>query len=394
MSDIVLRLEAVEKHFGATPAVHGVTLEIARGEFFALLGPSGCGKTTLLRLIAGFEQPDTGRVLLDGADVASVPANERPVNTVFQHYALFPHLTVANNVAFGLRYHPDAIRNTQYAVEEMLKLVRMDGLGDRKPDQLSGGQKQRVALARALILHPKVLLLDEPLAALDVKLRKEMQVELKALQRRVGITFIFVTHDQGEAMSLADRVAVMNEGRIEQLGTPAEIYEAPRTSFVAAFIGDSNFFDGTVAEVVDAEHVRLAIDGFPDLLAFNDKGLSSGDHVTLSVRPEKIRILRERPAPAPDHNLARAIVEDVIYLGTHTRYWLRSGEYRLAVEQQHNRFVLDEEPIRWKHEVWLDWHVDDGFMLERYAERDERLMGIPPERVGEGEEPAPGGGRG
>ena len=222
MNDVILRLDAVEKHFGATAAVNGVTLEIARGEFFALLGPSGCGKTTLLRLIAGFEQPDAGRVVLDGADVAGVPANERPVNTVFQHYALFPHLTVAENVAFGLRYGKSKIQNPESPIEEMLKLVRMEGLGARKPDQLSGGQKQRVALARALILHPKVLLLDEPLAALDVKLRKEMQVELKALQRRVGITFIFVTHDQEEALTLADRVAVMNLGKVEQVGTTEE----------------------------------------------------------------------------------------------------------------------------------------------------------------------------
>jgi len=184
----------------------------------------------------------------------------------------------------------------------------------------------------------------------------------------------------------------MNEGRIEQLGTPAEIYESPRTSFVAAFIGDSNFFEGVVAEVVDFEHVRLSIDGFPDVLAFNDKGLAAGDRVFLSVRPEKIRISRERPHGSPDHNLARAVVEDAIYLGTHTKYWIRADDYRLAVEQQHNRFVLDEQSIRWQDEVWIQWHVDDGFMLERYAERDEALMGLPPQRVGEGDPPPEDGG--
>ena len=382
MSDFI-QFENVSRHYGAVRAVDQVTLGIGKGEFFSLLGPSGCGKTTLLRMLAGFERPDTGRVLLDGVDITELPPERRKVNTIFQNYALFPHLSVRQNIAFGPTVAKRPKREVDEEVDKMLALIQMRDHANKRVDQISGGQKQRVAIARALINKPAVLLLDEPLAALDLKLRQRMLIELDMVHDQVGITFVFVTHDQGEAMSLADRVAVMNHGRIEQLGRPVEIYEAPQTSFVAAFIGDSNFFEGVVAEVADVEHVRLKIDGFDDLLAFNDKGLHEGDHVFLSVRPEKIRISRERPSAGPDHNTTRAVVDDVIYLGTHTRYWLRAGEYRLAVEQQHNRFVLDEQPIRWKDEVWLQWHVDDGFMLERYAESDEALMAIPPQRVGE-----------
>ena len=393
MSDFI-QFENVSRHYGSVRAVDDVTLGIGKGEFFSLLGPSGCGKTTLLRMLAGFERPDRGRVLLDGVDITELPPERRKVNTIFQNYALFPHLTVRQNIAFGPSVAKRPRREIDEEVDKMLALIQMGDHADKRVDQISGGQKQRVAIARALINKPAVLLLDEPLAALDLKLRQRMLIELDMVHDQVGITFVFVTHDQGEAMSLADRVAVMNAGHIEQLGRPVEIYEAPQTSFVAAFIGDSNFFEGTVAEVTDIEHVRLSIDGFPDLRAFNDKGLSQGDHVTLSVRPEKIRISREEPVPAPDHNTNRAVVDDVIYLGTHTRYWLRSGDYRVAVEQQHNRFVLDEQPIRWRDEVWLQWHVDDGFMLERYAERDEALMAIPPERVGEADAEPPGDARG
>ena len=316
MNDVILQLDAVEKHFGATAAVNGVTLEIARGEFFALLGPSGCGKTTLLRLIAGFEQPNAGRVVLDGADVAGVPANERPVNTVFQHYALFPHLTVADNVAFGLRYGKSENQNPKSDIEEMLQLVRMEGLGARRPDQLSGGQKQRVALARALILHPKVLLLDEPLAALDVKLRKEMQVELKALQRRVGITFIFVTHDQEEALTLADRVAVMNLGKVEQVGTAEEVFEQPRTKFAADFMGAVNFFDGFV------------------------------------VRPEKMRL---HAAATPGAVESR--VESKVYQGETTRWLVRAADGRLLTAVEQNDGVSDAvSRLKPGDSVWVNWN--------------------------------------
>ena len=393
MSDFI-QFEDVSRQYGGVRAVDHVTLGIRKGEFFSLLGPSGCGKTTLLRMLAGFERPDTGRVLLDGVDITELPPERRKVNTIFQNYALFPHLSVRQNIAFGPTVARRPRREVDDDVDKMLALIQMRDHADKRIDQISGGQKQRVAIARALINKPAVLLLDEPLAALDLKLRQRMLIELDMVHDQVGITFVFVTHDQGEAMSLADRVAVMNAGRIDQLGRPAEIYEAPQTSFVAAFIGDSNFFDGVVAEALDAEHVRLSIDGFRDLRAFNDKNLRAGDRVVLSVRPEKIRILRDEPAASPDHNVARAVVDDVIYLGTHTRYWLRCGDYRLAVEQQHNRFVLDEKPITWKDEVWLQWHADDGFMLERYAESDEALMAIPPQRVGELDAPNEPGERG
>ncbi|MCX7826284.1 MAG: ABC transporter ATP-binding protein [Verrucomicrobiae bacterium] len=343
MSDAILRLDAVEKRFGATPAVRGVTLEIARGEFFALLGPSGCGKTTLLRLIAGFEQPDRGRVILDGADVAGVPANERPVNTVFQHYALFPHLTVAENVGFGLRYKKqrEVVGHPTSAIHEMLTLVRLEGLADRKPDQLSGGQKQRVALARALILRPKVLLLDEPLAALDVKLRKEMQMELKALQRRVGITFVFVTHDQEEALTLADRVAVMNLGKIEQVGATEEIFERPRTRFVADFMGAVNFFDGFV---VRPEKMRLHAAppaGIGQASAPGANGLSQA---------------RRESTHFPTSCCVEGTVESKTYQGETTRWQVRAADGKLLTVVEPNDGAPDDVS-RWREggRVWVTW---------------------------------------
>lgn len=378
-----LEFENVHKHYGRVRAVDGISLSIRRGEFFSLLGPSGCGKTTLLRILAGFEQPDQGRVFLDGQDITELPPHKRKVNTIFQNYALFPHLTVRQNIGFGLKIGGVDKATIEREVDAMLALIQMEDQAGKYPDQISGGQKQRVAIARALIKKPDVLLLDEPLAALDLKLRQKMLIELDLIHDEVGITFVYVTHDQGEAMSLSDRIAVMNHGKVEQLGSPTEIYEAPRSSFVAAFIGDTNFFEGTVAETVGADYSRLAIDGFPDVLVFNDKQLKTGDPVYLSVRPEKIRISRDRPEPREHSNVVPAHVDDVVYLGSHTKYWVRVQEYRIAVYQQHNRFLLDEQPIRWGEDVFIRWHADDGFMLERYSESDERLMGTPPEEVGE-----------
>jgi len=377
-----LEFNAVSKSFGAIRAVDQVSLSIRKGEFFSLLGPSGCGKTTLLRIAAGFEQPDRGRILLDSQDITDLPPNRRQVNTIFQSYALFPHLTVWDNIAFGLRVARRPRREIEREVERMLALIQMEDQAHKRPNQISGGQKQRVAVARALINKPQVLLLDEPLAALDLKLRQRMLLELDLIHDEVGITFLYVTHDQGEAMSLSDRIAVMSHGRVDQVGTPAEIYETPSSSFVAAFIGDTNFFEGRVLDT-NGEYCRMSIEGFADVLSFNDKQLPRGNLVYLSVRPEKFRISRERPDVNDHHNVVRAHVEDVIYLGAVTKYCVRTGEYRLTVLQQHSRFFLDEKPIRWHEDVWISRHADDGYMLERYRESDEQLVGLPREKVGE-----------
>lgn len=399
-----LKFEDVSKHYGAVKAVDHVTLSVKQGEFFSLLGPSGCGKTTLLRILAGFEQPDTGRVLLGGEDVTDLPPYERKVNTIFQSYALFPHLSVWDNIAFGLKVAKRPKQEITAGVDAMLTLIQMEDQAWKKPHQISGGQKQRVAIARALVNKPRVLLLDEPLAALDLKLRQRMLIELDLIHDEVGITFLYVTHDQGEAMSLSDRIAVMKMGKVEQLGTPGEIYEAPRTSFVAAFIGDTNFFDGVVAEplekhsvldgmlavAVDKDYSRLKVDNFIDLECYNDKQIKQGEHVFLSIRPEKFRISRERPEALPHLNIVEGEVEDVIYLGAHTKYWVRVSDFRVSVIRQHSRFLLDEQPIRWHERVWLSWHADDGFMMEKYSEQDETLLLQPPEEVGETTEPEVG----
>ncbi|MEP7356480.1 MAG: ABC transporter ATP-binding protein, partial [Anaerolineales bacterium] len=291
-----VRFVGVSRHFGEVKAVDGINLDIADGEFFTMLGPSGSGKTTCLRLIAGFEHPSAGRLLLHGRDVGGLPPYERDVNTVFQDYALFPHMTVGENVAYGLMIKKVPRAERDKRVAEMLELVQLPGLARRRPSQLSGGQRQRVALARALVNHPRVLLLDEPLGALDLKLRKQMQIELKAIQQRVGITFIFVTHDQEEALTMSDRIAVFNHGHIEQVGTPSEIYERPVSAFVAGFVGVSNLISGPLAVTL------------------------TGAGGLLSVRPEKIR-LAQPGAPVPEGCYsADGQIQDVIYLGMYTHY--------------------------------------------------------------------------
>ncbi len=356
----------ISKEFGNVKALNDVSFSVKKGEFFSLLGPSGCGKTSLLRLVAGFERPSQGRILLDGQDITDMPPNKRPVNTVFQNYALFPHLSIRENIAFGLRVAKRPEREIKVEVDSMLQLIQLSDIAHKMPDQISGGQKQRVAIARALINKPRVLLLDEPLAALDLKLRQKMLLELDLIHDEVGITFLFVTHDQTEAMAVSDRIAVFQKGRVEQIGTPIELYEAPKSSFVAAFIGDTNFLDGHVSEKVSNEYSLLTLDNFPNVLCFNDKQLNVGDSVHLSVRPEKMHISREQPAPNPRHNQLPGVVEDVVYKGDHTNFWVRVEGHRIAVIQQHSRFLLDERPIRWNDKVWIWWHADDGFMLERY----------------------------
>jgi len=372
-----LIFENVTRRFGSFTAVADVSLEIGKGESFSLLGPSGCGKTTLLRMAAGFETPDSGRILLDGKDITHLPPEQRPVNTVFQNYALFPHLSVRDNIGFGPKISKWPAAEIRREVDRMLALVDLAAHADKKPAQLSGGQKQRVAIARALVNKPQVLLLDEPLAALDLKLRQRLLVELDAIHDEVGITFIYVTHDQSEAMSFSDRIAVMNKGRIEQIGPPAEIYETPRSSFVAAFIGDTNFIEGRISCVIDGSFSRCAVEGLATIIIDNDKPVASGDRVHVSLRPEKIMVARSKPAESPLENSVRGKIEDVIYFGSHTRYWVRCGELRLCAEVQHRNFLLDETPPRWGDEVWLRWHANDGYLLEQYREEDENLLTLP-----------------
>ena len=312
-----VELQSVTKRFGDFPAVRSLDLTVPQGEFFTLLGPSGCGKTTTLRMVAGFEEPTEGRVLIDGVDVDGVPPFKRPTNTVFQSYALFPHLSVEDNVAFGLRRKGVPKDDVRRRVREELDRVGLAAEAKRKPRQLSGGQQQRVALARALINQPQVLLLDEPLGALDLKLRKGLQVELKRIQRDVGITFIYVTHDQEEALTMSDRIAVMNRGVIEQLGPPEEIYERPSTPFVAGFIGVSNLMPGSVSSV-NGSQADVRLDNGPTVRAGAD-GVASGDRCYVVVRPEKLQVMRvEEPAPG-DQPSVEGVIESALYLGTATQ---------------------------------------------------------------------------
>ena len=320
-------IQGITKTFGGVAAVQDVSLEVKSGEFLTLLGPSGCGKTTLLRLVAGFEEPDRGAILISDRDVAPLPPNERPVNTVFQHYALFPHRTVAGNIAFGLEMKnvPSALIPAR--VEKALDMVRLPGFGARRIDQLSGGQKQRIALARAVVLEPEVLLLDEPMAALDLKLRKEMQVEVKNLQERLKITFIFVTHDQDEALTMSDRIAVMNQGRIEQLGNPEELYERPRTRFVADFLAVKNIVETSVESVANGR-ARLRTPNGTLIVAIDDGGYKAGAKAWIGVRPEQIALSGSADNTYP------GVLDDEIYLGDCTDWRVRVGSELLTVSEQ------------------------------------------------------------
>jgi spermidine/putrescine ABC transporter ATP-binding subunit len=327
-----VQIERVTKRFGDVTAVDEVSLDVRRGELFALLGPSGCGKTTLLRLIGGLEEPSAGVIRIHGEDMTHVPPHRRPVNMVFQHYALFPHLTVEENVAFGLPYKQVPRPERAARVGKALELVRLTGLGNRRPDQLSGGQRQRVALARALVLEPEVLLLDEPLAALDPNLRKEVQVELKHLQRRLGITFVFVTHDREEALALSDRIAVMSHGRVEQAGTPVEVFESPATEFVARFLGASNFF---TAEVVSAAGGVLTLrlpSGAIVEVPMPGSAPPPGGTVRFLVRPEKLAL---RAAPTVGKVAMPVTIEERVYQGASTEWMVRDdrGEAFTVFEQ-------------------------------------------------------------
>ena len=378
--DGFIELRGIRKVFPGqgVPAVDNASLTLQKGEVFSLLGPSGCGKTTLLRILGGFEIPDEGQILIDGKDVTDLPPNQRSINTVFQNYALFPHLSIWDNVAFGPKMAKKPKKYIEEEVDRMLDLVDLLDQADKKPNQISGGQKQRVAIARALINKPQLLLLDEPLAALDLKLRQRMLLELDRIHDEVGITFLYVTHDQGEAMSLSDRIAVMNHGKIDQIGRPMEVYEAPSSSFVAAFIGDTNFFKAKVLRSVSADYSMLGIEGLPEVLAYNDKKLQNGQQVYLSIRPEKFRISREKPSESEHTNMMRGTIKDIIYLGSNTKYRVQCDGHILMITQQHARFLLDTKPLTWDEEVWISWNADDGYMLQRYEESDTSLLNLPP----------------
>jgi putrescine transport system ATP-binding protein len=357
----LVRFENVSRRFAGIAAVDDVTLEIRRGEFCALLGPSGCGKTTLLRMLAGFEAPDQGRIFLDGADLAAVPPHKRPVNMMFQNYALFPHMTVESNVAFGLRQESLTRREIRTRVRDMLTMVRLDGLAKRKPAQLSGGQRQRVALARALVKRPKVFLLDEPLAALDKKLRSETQFELRELQKRIGVTFIVVTHDQEEAMSMADRIAVMNRGTIVQVAAPREIYERPNSRWVAEFIGDINMFDGTIVETGPRGTTveTAAIGKVHSVIELPGR---KGDTAWVAIRPEKISILPDG-ASGGEGFTAHGTIVDIGYLGDVSVCKVRlqtSGMMKALVT---NVSRVNERPLAAGQRVTLRWSPEAALVL-------------------------------
>jgi putrescine transport system ATP-binding protein len=364
----LLRIENVVKQFGSFRAVDGPSLDIRRGEFFALLGPSGCGKTTLLRMLAGFETPDEGRILLNGHDIAQYLPHERPVNMMFQNYALFPHLSVRDNIAFGLKRAGMARADIATRVAEMVALVKLEGLEKRKPDQLSGGQRQRVALARSLARRPQVLLLDEPLAALDKKLRESTQLELMELQRRLGMTFIIVTHDQEEAMTMASRIGVMDAGRLEQVATPRELYEAPASRWIAEFIGDINVFDG---QIEAREHHRLTVltrDAGVWAVAEPRNPLTKTT-VSVAIRPEKVKLSRRGPASDAAHvhslNRLEGVVTDVSYLGGLTTYKVKLDTGAIVRSSMANTTRIDMDAYGLSQRVVAWFTPDDCMVLEQ-----------------------------
>ncbi len=359
--EVLLKIERVSKLFDEVRAVDDVSLTITKGEIFALLGGSGSGKSTLLRMLAGFERPSEGRIILDGQDITDLPPYERPINMMFQSYALFPHMTVEQNIAFGLKQDKVPKAQIDEVVADMLRLVHMEQYGKRKPEQLSGGQRQRVALARSLAKKPKLLLLDEPMGALDKKLRTEMQLEVVEILERVGVTCVMVTHDQEEAMTMADRISIMSDGRIVQTGSPSDIYESPKTRLIAEFIGSVNMFETQIV-ADEADHMILSPNGLSNQFYIGHGVTSNAEDKTvwLAVRPEKTIIGRQQPTS--QYNWAKGVVDDIAYLGGLSVYYIKLENDQVVQCAMHNRERRSEHPT-WDEEVFISWEATSGVVL-------------------------------